>query len=311
MNLREMVVMTVPYPQTVKPFSKVSICHLPDGRHQIHAYLSLGHRHIKAGAQTGIAIEGSQKLKPAFGYKGRLGPLFSQQSGPNLVSMVAQKMCSYLARKVDADRGTTVIYWGTGATGSDIESVGDLSAFQAEQFDFTGPSTFGSQANLLPAVRYFVDKFADANWGMYVFLTQGIIDDLEAVKRYSTDLAKAIANGERNELKFVLLGVGDDIDHAHLEQLDHLNMGTAVDLWDYKIASEMRDVIELFAEVVNENRIVADTGQIFDASGNLMMTYENGVPALLKFDLPRDARSFVIELDGKRIVQPISNVFDE
>ena len=44
----------------------------------------------------------------------------------------------------------------------------------------------------MPAVRYFVDRFADAKKGIYVFLADGDFQDLPEVKRYTTDLARAI-----------------------------------------------------------------------------------------------------------------------
>jgi hypothetical protein len=223
-----------------------------------------------------------------------------------MVSMTAQKICSYLARKVDADRSTTVIYWATGPAGYDIEEIGDLTAFQVEQYDFTGPKKFGSGVKLLSAVRYFIERFVDANWGMYVFLTQGTIEDLEAVKRYTVKLADDIAAGQRNGLKLVLIGVGQEIDKSTMEQLDNLNTETNLDLWDYKIAAEMKSLIEIFAEVVDENTIVANAGRVLDASGKVVVDYTGkGVSSLLTFVLPPGSKSFSLELAGKLITQPI------
>jgi hypothetical protein len=165
---------------------------------------------------------------------------------------------------------------------------------------------FGSGVKLLPAVRYFVEQFADANWGMYVFLTQGKIDDLEAVKQYTAQLADDIAARRRNKLKLVLIGVGPHMDRLPLGQLDDLDIGTTVDLWDYRIAAEMRSVIEIFAEVVDENRTVAQSGRILDPVGEVIVDYTaRGVPSLLTFTLPPGSKSFSIELDGKLFTQPI------
>jgi len=302
MTTQDMI--TVPYPQTVRPLSKVNIWYLPDGSKRVRAYLQM--ECLKQGAQTGVAIEGSNLMKRAFGFKGRVGPLFASQSGSNLVSLTAKTMCSYLARKIDADRSTAVIYWATGPAGASIEVVGDLNAFQVELHDFVGPKVFGSGVQLLPAIRYFVEQFADADWGMYVFLTQGRIDDLEAVKRYTRELAGAIAAGRRNELKLALIGVGEDIDRSPLQQLDDLNTDTGVDVWDYRIAAEMRSLVEIFAEVVDENTPVARSGRILNAAGEVIVDYaEQGVPALLNFTLPPQSRSFSVELDGNLITQPI------
>jgi len=328
MNTQDMI--TLPYSQTFRPFGKVNVWHLPDGSKRVRAYLLM--EHIREGTQTGIGIEGSSLMKQAFGLKGRIGPWFARQSGANLVSMTAQKISSYLARKVDTDRRTTIIYWATGPSGSDIEHVGDLTAYQAEQYDFGMPQGFGSGVKLLPAVRYFVERFVDAKWGMYVFITQGSIEDLEAVKQYTTQLASAIAAGQRNNLKLILIGVGRKINKSHLEQLDNLVTGTNVDLWDYKIAAEMKSlavkeltptfglkrsseraklhfsepILELFAEVVDENTMVAETGCVLDATGEVVADFSNkGVPALLNFVLPPGSSSFSFKLPDGCITQPI------
>src|SRR6185503_16982016 len=111
---------------------------------------------------------------------------------------------------------------------------------------------------LLPAVRYFVERFKDAPWGFYVFITDGELHDLEAVKDYSRRLAKEVASKSRRPLKFVLIGVGPNINERQMEELDDLDTGTDVDLWDHKLAAEMRHLQEIFAEVVDKNARIAD-----------------------------------------------------
>ena len=49
-----------------------------------------------------------------------------------------------------------------------------------------------------------------------------------------------------------------------MEELDDLDTGTEVDLWDHKLAAEMRVLQEIFAEVVDKNARVADHGRILD-----------------------------------------------
>src|SRR5436305_3326496 len=90
---------------------------------------------------------------------------------PNQVTPVAQKLCAYLARNIDADGGTTCIYWATGPGGSQIEEVGDLTAEQAERHAFGPPKDLGTGTQLLPAVKYFLERFRTAAWGFYVFVT--------------------------------------------------------------------------------------------------------------------------------------------
>jgi hypothetical protein len=142
---------------------------------------------------------------------------------------------------------------------------------------------------------------------MYVFITDGRIDDLAAVKKYCISLAREIASGKRNDLKFVLIGVGDEIDEGQMEELDNLDSGTDVDLWDHKIAQEMKQLAEIFAEVVSETVVVVpNDGILRDAQGAVVKDYrDTGLPALLWFDLPADSESFTLEVGGQGVRQAL------
>src|SRR5260370_31905976 len=176
----------------------------------------------KEGAQTGIALDGSGSMAKLYGSDtggGVLSPIFRKAPPRNEVTPVAQQICAYLARKIDADGGTTVIYWATGENGAQFEVVGDFRAEQAENHTFGPPRDFGTGTQLLPAVKHFVERFRDAPWGFYVFITDGELHDLEAVKQYSTTLAREIAAGRHKPLKFVLIGVGENIHEGQMEEL--------------------------------------------------------------------------------------------
>jgi hypothetical protein len=224
----------------------------------------------------------------------------------NIVQPAAREFISYLAGNLDADGGTTVIYWACGG-GGDYEVVGDFTTEQCKTLDIAGPKEkpFGTGTKLTPAVRYFVDRFADAKRGMYVFLTDGKLDDLEEVKQYTTLLCNEIALGTRNPVKCVLIGVGDQVDEGQMEQLDDLDSGTDVDIWDHKIHKEMRGLVEIFAEVVSENTIVAPTGVLYDPAGNPVRRFADGVPAMIEATLPAGAEYFELEVGGQRIKQTL------
>ncbi len=229
--------------------------------------------------------------------------------GPNIVEEQARKMTEYLI-KFDADGGTTVIYWALGQGGREIKVMGDLTRNECPTYSFSPPENFGSETHLLPAIKYFVDRFKDARWGMYVFITDGALNDLEAVKRYSTQLARDIVNTNKrqNDLKFVLIGVGEDINEAQMEELDDLETGTDKDLWDHKIAKDMKQLAEIFAEVVSESVIVVPGNGVFkDANGNVVKDYrDSGLPALMWFDLPPDSQWFSLEVGGQTAYQPLA-----
>jgi hypothetical protein len=296
--------------KVVEPFGEVNV--YPSGGKARVVATILMEPH-KEGAQTGIALDGSASMGKLYGVEeeggGFLASLFGmKKQRANEVTPVAQRICSYLARKIDADGGTTCIYWAVGPYGSQIQEVGDLRADEAERHTFGPPDNFGTGTQLLPAVKYFVDRFRDAPWGFYVFVTDGELHDLDAVKRYSTDLARAIAARRRNPLKFVLIGVGPNVNEDQMEQLDDLETGTAIDLWDHKLASEMRVLQEIFAEVVDKNARISDHGRILDPQGHVVKDYsDTGMSAYLEFEIPAGADYFTLEVNGNKIHQGLSD----
>jgi hypothetical protein len=161
---------------------------------------------------------------------------------------------------------------------------------------------------LLPAVRYFVERFHDAPWGFYVFITDGELHDLDEVKAYSVRLARDIAARRRHPLKFVLIGMGPSVNETQMEELDDLDSGTSIDLWDHKLASEMRVLEEIFAEVVDRNARVADNGRIVDPQGRVVKDFsDSGLPAYLEFEMPSGAEYFTLEVNGTRVHQVLSD----
>ncbi|MBI2805728.1 MAG: VWA domain-containing protein [Planctomycetes bacterium] len=293
----------------VDPFGEVNVHPQPGGRLRVTATILMEPR--REGTQTGIALDGSASMSSLYGEEespGFFASLFGAKKTTtrNEITPVAQKVCAYLARKLDADGGTTCIYWATGPAGSKIEVIGDLTADDAEKHIFGPPQDFGTGTQLLPAVRYFVDRFKDAPWGFYVFITDGELHDLDAVKNYSIRHARDVAAGRAKPVKFVLIGIGPNVNEDQMEQLDDLDTGTEIDLWDHKLAAEMRVLQEIFAEVVDKNARVADNGKIVAPNGQVVKNYsDTGLPALLQFELPAGATHFVLEVDGKQIKQDL------
>jgi cell division septation protein DedD len=295
--------------KVVEPFGEVNVYPAAGGKVRVVATILMEPH--KEGAQTGIAVDGSGSMKKLYGVDDGtriLSPIFG---GPpkrtNEVSPVAQKLCTYLARKIDADGGTTCIYWATGPGGGSIEEVGDLTADQAERHVFGPPGDFGTGTQLLPAVRYFEERFRSAPWGFFVFITDGELHDLDEVKEYSVRLARAVAARKRNPLKFVLIGIGPEVNESQMEELDDLDAGVPVDLWDHKLAAEMRMLEEIFAEVVDKNARVADNGVLLDSNGAVIRNFESGLPAYLEFEVAANATYFTLQVNGSIIHQALSD----
>jgi len=225
---------------------------------------------------------------------------------PNVMQSEAQKFITYFAGNLDANASTNIIYWAAG-NGKEIEPLGDFSEEQCRTLEISGPTkvAFGTVTFLIPAVKYFVEGFADAPRSIYVFITDGKLDDLDEVKQYTIKLAKDIEAGRRNLVKCVLIGIGEQIDASQLQELDDLDTGTDIDIWDHKIAKEMRTLEEIFAEVVNENQIIATTGNIYDSEGNIIKKYTDGLPTKIVFSMPANSQYFELEVGGQKIRQMV------
>lgn len=283
--------------KVVEPFGEVNVYATNRGVVRVTATMLMEPR--REGTQTGIALDGSSSMGSMYG----LGPM-----GVNQITFVAQRMCAYLASKIDGDGGTTVIYWATGLRGDRVEVVGDFRAEEAERHIFGPPREYGTDTQLLPAVKYFVERFAEAPWGFYVFITDGSVNDMGLVKSYTAQLARDIAAGKRHPVKFVLIGVGDGVNQEQMEELDNLYTEANIDLWDHKIAREMRVLQTIFAETMDQNARVADHGKVLDPQGKVVKDYAGvGVPAFLEFELPAGSESFVLEVNGRKIRQEIPN----
>jgi hypothetical protein len=297
------------------------------------------------GWRTGVALDASASMKGAFGREllgelpsalldryrrrglvtvgdedGRCVRVFRQQAfddalqqghlkpSDNVVEPLARALAAYLADCLDAQGRTTVVYHACGVEGRGVEVVGDFTEAECQSLDLNGPpfAGFGGGTRLTPALRHFAERFADAARGLYVFLTDGRLDDLEEVQEHSRRLAADIAAGHRPPLKCVLIGVGEDIDEGPLRILDHLDTGTDIDLWDCKIAKEMRALVEVFAELASADQLVAPAGAVHDAAGNRVWKATDGLPALVSFVLPASSPWFELEVAGRRVRQEVS-----
>lgn len=265
-------------------------------------------------ARTGLAIDGSASMASVYGVK--VGPFPAAK--PNLVEPVARTMASFLAN-FSSDGRTNLLYWACSPDGSAIEEIGRFASDDVQKVAISGPKKFpmGKQTRLLPPVKYFAENaFKDAPWAIGVIVTDGIIDDLEEVKTYCLELAKQMASGKRSYLKLVLIGIGEAVDEAQMEELDDMFEGSGlktpqgkeIDIWDHKLANEMKKLEEIFSEVVDEGTIVVASGRIVDQSGKVVKEYNDGVPAVLRFNLPAGATAFTLEFPGGSVTQDITEV---
>ena len=301
--------------QPVEPFGEVNVYPQTDGSLDIVATVLMV-PDIE-GARTGLALDASASMKSMYGVSSVLGGAFAKAAAtPNVVEPVARMMAAYLSQF--SSTGTCdIIYWAVSPAGDAVEPLKAVNAADAEAVAITGPKKFpwGRGTKLLPAVKHFVDvEFRAAPWAICVFVTDGVLEDLAAVKAYCLTFAKEIASGRRKFIKLVLIGVGEQVDVAQMEELDDMFEGSGlkdpagndIDLWDHKLASEMRKIEEIFAEVVSEDATVAASGRVTNQAGVLCKNYPDGLPALLRFKLPPGSTAFTIDVPGGSITQDLT-----
>jgi hypothetical protein len=268
-------------------------------------------------AKTALALDASASMREMYGAGGN--PLFGGGANQNnLVEPVARTMAAFLAG-FSSDASCYLTYWACAPDGSATEEIGRFKSEQLATIPIQGPkrSPWGRQTRLLPPVKLFAEHvFVDTPWAIGVIVTDGIIDDLPDVKAYCLKLGKEIAAGKHAFLKLVLIGLGKQVNEAQMEELDDMFEGSGlktpageeIDIWDHKLAADMKKLDEIFSEVVDENTIVTSSGKVLDAAGNVAKEYSDGVPAVLKFTLPKGSTSFTLEWPGGNVKQDISEV---
>ncbi|MCB9638376.1 MAG: hypothetical protein H6727_05630 [Myxococcales bacterium] len=280
----------------VEPFGEVNVYQQGQAK-RIEATLLT--YEVQEGTKTGIALDGSLSMKKMYGAGGGKSSFFATAQA-NEVEPIARQMCQFLAEEVDCRGQTTALYWACGPMGAEIESVGDVSVSAAEQMSFAGPKSFGRGTRLLPPLQHFAQDSLDGAFGMYVFITDGAIDDLEEVKAFTVELAKSIESGKRPPFKGVLIGLGPEVQEEQMIELDDLDTGTEVDIWDHKLAGNLRQMWDIFAEVVSRNQIIAPWGRILDQDLRPLKEYPNGLPTILEFEVPLQTTHIILEAAGKR-----------
>jgi hypothetical protein len=294
----------------VEPFGKIEIFTDTAG---IRVKAGIRMKPAVEGAQTGLAIDGSNSMKKMFGAD--LPPFMPRN---NLIEAVARSMAEALA-DFDTDGNTSVIYWACGVGGAEIEVLGEMDEAKAAKFAFNGPKKFGTGTKLAPALRHFaIEKFAHTPWSICVFVTDGIIEDLVEVQALTLSIAEQVSAGQRGFTKFVLIGLGEEVDEAQMIELDDMDYGglkaqdgSLIDLWDHALASEMASLDEIFYECVSANSIIAPSATITDSTGRQVRkvgggSYSDGLPALIEFICAPEATAFTLNIPGAGVFpQPL------
>jgi hypothetical protein len=277
-------------------FGDITVYPADAGQQRVEIYIRL--TETVEGMQIGLAIDGSASMRESFAAN---IPKAFRQPGTNGMEPVVRQLCSY-ACTFSSDGTVLPIYWATGPGGKEIESLGRLDAAESKKMEVEGPKAWGTGTLLLPPLEYFLAEYATSPWTILLFITDGVVGDLDAVVAKTLSVGQEINEGKRGKCKFIIVGYGPEIDEGQIDQLDNLE-GT-LDLWDGKLAAEMDELQEIWDEV-DFGISLPGNARILDPQGQLLQSYLDRIPQRMEFKIPAGTPSVTIEIAGQTIVQPL------
>ena len=283
-------------------FGDITVYPAKDGKQRVEMYIRLQEK--VEGMQIGIGIDGSASMRKIFG---DTIPKFARRPEDNVMQTVVRRLCHY-ACEYSGDGTVLPIYWATGAGGKDIEVLGKIDDGAIEKKAFNGPQKWGTGTALLPPFNHFLSELKEAPWLILLFITDGVVSDLDAVIERSLEVGKEVLEGTRGKCKFILVGCGEEVSEEQIEKLDNMFDGTSlegkVDLWDGKMASEMASLEEIWDEV-DFGVEIPGTIKITDERGQEVLSYLDGFPQRLEFFVFAGAKSVKIEIIGQTYEQAL------
>lgn len=283
-------------------FGDITVYPAKDGHQRVEIYIRLQEK--VEGMQIGIGIDGSASMRQMFG---DTIPKFARRPEDNVMQTVVQRLCSY-ACEFSGDGSVLPIYWATGIGGKGVESLGNLDLETVTSKTFEGPRKWGTGTSLLPPLNYFLTNLTDAPWLVLLFVTDGVIGDLDDVITKSLEIGQDILEGKRGKSKFILVGCGEEVSEEQIEKLDNMFDGTPlegrIDLWDGRFASEMGNLSEIWDEVDFGIQIPGAV-RITDAQGQEVLSHPDGFPQRMEFLVPDGTKSIRIEIIGQTIEQSL------
>jgi hypothetical protein len=316
----------VPAPN--RPLAKVNVLPNTDGPMTVEVCFMPQPEQLVGEAQSKavLALDASRSIKSAYGDSGPFGG-----GSPNYMQAVGRKIGQILC-EVTKDGQVEMMYWAM-KMGDAFEVIGSFDLDQCEQAPITGPkrrADWGRGTKLLPVIQHIVEEVhAASEWTMGVIITDGIIEDEQECGQYCMKVGQELLRNSKSpgknalskgggkgpdSLKFVLIGVGDEVDEGQLQRFDDMFEGTPleglVDLWSSGMAADMRNEDDIlgvvFGELVSEETIVADTAKVLDEQGRVVANFTDGLPGKFRFQMKPGSQAFTIQTPKGQVEQDIS-----
>ncbi|MCI0699833.1 MAG: hypothetical protein L0241_01940 [Planctomycetia bacterium] len=295
-----------------RPLADVNLLPQKDGSHEVVVCFMPDVESLvgEGDSRAVLALDASRSIKDQFG----VGGVFDTK--PNYVQGVARKLGEILCGVTRSGK-VSMLYWAMGPGGAETEEVGEFDAPSCLKAGIVGPKKkngWGTGTQMLPAIRYTIEKVGkDADFTFGVIVTDGIIEDEAACLTYCMKLGEEVAKGKRKPVKFVLIGVGAQVNEDQLQKFNDMFEETPlkgkVDLFASGVAADMQseaDIIAVvFGELMNEEVEVAASGRV-TADGKELANFADRLPGKFRFVLPKGIKEFTVETPNGSVTQDVS-----
>lgn len=204
--------------------------------------------------------------------------------------------------ELDSDHGVQV-YLACLGDGTQVHDLGNHTQNELEHLRIDLPKLgigLGSGTYLLPALKQAVKEVVVASgcaYGFIALVTDGRFVDMDRIKVWGTDLAKKIAAGEHPLTKIVLIGF-DDADANQLEELDNLETGTDVDIFNALAVSTLQDAMQMLnSEAITGGLMIAPGGHL-EVGGQAVKSFEGGLPQRIDTTIPAGLSSVTLVVES-------------
>ncbi|TGN99890.1 hypothetical protein PN36_32140 [Candidatus Thiomargarita nelsonii] len=153
---------------------KLTYITLSKAKKRVEIYIRLDQR--VENMRVGIAIDGSASMMSLFA--ANIPKLF-RQPGANVMEPVVRHLSRYIC-DYSGDGTVSLLYW----------AVDTFNSTQSSQIPVDGPNqqVWGTGTKLLPALNYFISQFKEADWTILLFISDGVLEDFEEVKKRAMEV---------------------------------------------------------------------------------------------------------------------------
>ncbi len=215
----------------------------------------------------------------------------------------ARAFLELLSAKVDVNEACNLMFWGCQNDPGWI-NLGEIPRKNCRELSIPGNEafSFGKESKLLPLIQFLVGNFASVSQTLVVILTDGGFSDLEDLVSFSINLGILIKAKKLNPMKFVMIGMGTEVEKKNLSRLGELKTGLEYDLWDCRVADDRKEPLEILGGLYPEDMIVTPPAVILDSKGKVIQEFKAGLTYRTTIRLPIDATSFSLQFPPDPVV---------